>query len=400
MTCPYLSKWSKDQPDLYDLDPETPMTDIITDLFSELKVKHKKKEIKHIVDKLEQNLITRLSHLARITPSDIKGLQLPIVVQRHLIVISRKYNTSGSMDKGLCGRDMSMSISSVSSMTSHTPDISEKEKKLILDAYDWLMDTSSMKDTEYESRLTKFTTSLYTTMFSLDPNTRGPFQNRKVSILAVSFGKMLGRFVKVINDPIAFHATAKELGVTHRIYGVKKSYFATMRVSYSLSLKNCLGDKWSKALEIAWLKLYDWAANVMISAMDKSEIYSGKIFYCTTKKTKQRWCELSNNYMRIYHDKESHTPKMEILFTNIDTISDRVDDSIKVVPNRECSMTLHLDEGEPIVVAFKNAGKKLEWKTELRTRIMANKRIGAQLVAQKCPPRYKLISKFFSAFGL
>ena len=105
----------------------------------------------------------------------------------------------------------------------------------------------------------------YERLFGMAPELRGMFpedlkeQKRKLVT-------MLAAVVRGLSDLDSILGLVEDLGMRHADYGVKPGHYEVVGGALIWTLRNGLGDSFTKDVENAWAEAYGTLASVMIDA--------------------------------------------------------------------------------------------------------------------------------------
>ena len=109
----------------------------------------------------------------------------------------------------------------------------------------------------------------YNCLFEIDPTTRALFhatnmpEQRKKVIQALSLA------VQGADDLAALTPVLRQLGRSHRGYGVAAAQYTSVGTALLWTLERGLGPQWTPAMAAAWTELYGSISAVMLRAADE-----------------------------------------------------------------------------------------------------------------------------------
>jgi hemoglobin-like flavoprotein len=103
----------------------------------------------------------------------------------------------------------------------------------------------------------------YERLFEIAPEVRSLFRG-DIGGQGMKFMTTLGLILDDIDDPEALEPYLKQLAEGHAAYGVKPEHYPPMGRALIQTMRETLGDRFSKDAEAAWEVAYDHIAKEMI----------------------------------------------------------------------------------------------------------------------------------------
>ena len=128
---------------------------------------------------------------------------------------------------------------------------------------------ASWKD--LETLLPWLSRRFYDNLFTADPSLVSLFESNRRGQMEEQGHKlmqMLGYAVNELADLDALTPLLQQLGRQHVGYGVKKEHYRTVGAALIETLAEGLGDRFTPAVEQAWIAAYEVMAGIMIAASE------------------------------------------------------------------------------------------------------------------------------------
>jgi hemoglobin-like flavoprotein len=112
--------------------------------------------------------------------------------------------------------------------------------------------------------------TFYSRLFEIDPSARALF-GADMESQARKLMQVLAFAVNNLRDPDTLLPVVRDLGRRHGGYGVEAPHYVSVRSALMATLKESLGDVWTKELEAAWHAAYATITDEMMAAAREAE---------------------------------------------------------------------------------------------------------------------------------
>ena len=102
----------------------------------------------------------------------------------------------------------------------------------------------------------------YRQLFEMDPALR-PIFKRDIELQAATLTGMLRETLELLEQPLEWSETLRDLGARQAEYGVKPAQYATVATALISMLESVLGEDFTAETRQAWVALYRSAAETM-----------------------------------------------------------------------------------------------------------------------------------------
>jgi hemoglobin-like flavoprotein len=110
----------------------------------------------------------------------------------------------------------------------------------------------------------------YENLFKADPSLKPLFTGNMVH-QGERLMSMIGTAVGMLDRPESLVPALRQLGIRHKVYGVRERDYATVGAALLLTLQQGLGDAFTQEVREAWTALYGVISFNMIDAARMSE---------------------------------------------------------------------------------------------------------------------------------
>ncbi|WP_186419077.1 globin domain-containing protein [Bosea sp. CS1GBMeth4] len=107
----------------------------------------------------------------------------------------------------------------------------------------------------------------YERLFTDRSETRALFKP-DIETQAARLMDMLTVALAMLNDPAGLELLLRRLGERHQSYGVRPEHYAAVRAALLWTLETSLGPAFTAQTRVAWIKVYDQMAAIMLAAQD------------------------------------------------------------------------------------------------------------------------------------
>jgi hemoglobin-like flavoprotein len=83
---------------------------------------------------------------------------------------------------------------------------------------------------------------------------------------------IVGSAVNLLREPESLDSTLEYLGLKHEGFAITQAHFDLMGVEFLETLKEALGVKYTKEVEVAWLALYTYITKIIMMGMYRMEV--------------------------------------------------------------------------------------------------------------------------------
>ena len=105
----------------------------------------------------------------------------------------------------------------------------------------------------------------YQKLFEIDPSLRLLFKEN-IKVQAHKLTSMITFLVHKLSTFDAVAADVRALGKRHKNYNVKQEHYSVVKKALLSTLKLGLEDQWTDDTGVAWTKLYDLLASIMVES--------------------------------------------------------------------------------------------------------------------------------------
>ena len=107
--------------------------------------------------------------------------------------------------------------------------------------------------------------TFYRLLFERAPSVR-PLFEESMDEQYYKFVRMVGLMVEMAEHPARFEAECRASGERHRMYGALPAHYPVVGETLIAALRETSTPPLTPAEEALWLRLYTWAAGIMVGA--------------------------------------------------------------------------------------------------------------------------------------
>jgi hemoglobin-like flavoprotein len=274
--------------------------------------------VPELVEKFNQHMVIKMSHLMRLQPQQLQRLNLPLLIEAELHRVLThesdaviKYSPVVSPDPSFESSSLSESQTSEEYARSRRSTLSPRDREemwTVPEEQKEAVRASWKKITDGgNERTVQFFDEFYATLFAISPSAKSLFEDKGMPTQVRALITMMNSLIKGLDNLDRLTAMFKKLGAHHMFYGVEVKDYQAFGVVLVETFKKVLGsDEITIPLQEAWYALFGKVASIMVQGVEEAKRgIKCQVLHRSGKNWKKRIFVLQSGKLSFYRPVKS-----------------------------------------------------------------------------------------------